>query len=83
MVWLRAGDLEVVLDVISTSAEGDEHGPTLSLRGLDNASYYRLPHDHKAAYRGTTPAAAISLDLRQPRTLQLVLDQYASDPTSG
>ena len=71
---LHGHGLEVVLDVVyNHSAESDEHGPTLSLRGLDNASYYRLPHDHKAAYENHT-GCGNTLDLRQPRTLQLVLD---------
>jgi len=40
---LHAAGIEVILDVVyNHTAESDEHGPTLSFRGLDNASYYRL-----------------------------------------
>lgn len=71
---LHAHGLEVILDVVyNHTAESDEHGPTISFRGLDNASYYRLPPDHKAAYENHT-GCGNTLDLRQPRVLQLVLD---------
>lgn len=69
----RAG-LEVVLDVVfNHTAESDENGPTLSFRGLDNASYYRLPPESMAAYENHS-GCGNTLDLRQPRVLQLVLD---------
>ena len=71
---LHAHGLEVLLDVVyNHTAESDEHGPTVSFRGLDNASYYRLPPEHKAGYENHT-GCGNTLDLRQPRVLQLVLD---------
>ena len=40
---LHAAGIEVILDVVyNHTAEGNEHGPTLSFRGIDNAAYYRL-----------------------------------------
>ena len=56
---LHAANLEVILDVVyNHSAEGNHTGPTLSLRGIDNTSYYRLqPNQTRASIR-TSPAAA-------------------------
>ena len=56
---LHAAGLEVILDVVyNHTAEGNHLGPTLSLRGIDNASYYRLqPHEPPRSTR-TSPAAA-------------------------
>ncbi len=69
----RAG-IEVLLDVVfNHTAESDETGPTLSFRGLDNASYYRLPSDSREHYENHT-GCGNTLDIRQPRVLQLVLD---------
>jgi glycogen operon protein len=71
---LHAAGLEVILDVVyNHTAEGDEQGPTLSFRGLDNAGWYRLPPDARARYENVT-GTGNALDLRQPRALQLVLD---------
>ena len=71
---LHAEGIEVILDVVyNHTAEGDEQGPTLSLRGLDNAGWYRLPPDARALYENDT-GCGNTLDLRQPRVLQLVLD---------
>ncbi|MET0383505.1 MAG: glycogen debranching protein GlgX [Burkholderiaceae bacterium] len=71
---LHAAGIEVILDVVyNHTAEGDERGPTLSFRGLDNASYYRLPPDARARYENDS-GCGNTLDLRQPRVLQLVLD---------
>jgi glycogen operon protein len=48
---LHEAGLEVILDVVfNHTAEGNEHGPTLSLRGLDNALYYRLSAENRAHY---------------------------------
>ena len=69
----RAG-IEVILDVVyNHTAESDELGPTLSFRGLDNALYYRLQAQHRALYENHT-GCGNTLDLRQPRVLQLVMD---------
>ncbi len=54
----RAG-LEVILDVVyNHTGEGNHLGPTLSLRGIDNASYYRLVHDQPPLLQRLSPAAA-------------------------
>ncbi len=67
----RAG-LEVILDVVfNHTAEGDARGPTLSLRGLDNAVYYRLEPGHAQRYRDTT-GCGNTLDLSQPVVVDLV-----------
>ncbi len=69
----RAG-IEVLLDVVyNHSAESDEFGPTIHFRGLDNASYYRLPPTSRAHYENQA-GCGNTLDLRQPRVLQLVMD---------
>ncbi len=69
----RAG-IEVLLDVVfNHTAESDESGPNLSFRGLDNASYYRLPSNLRSHYENHS-GCGNTLDIRQPRVLQLVLD---------
>ncbi|MFI5302622.1 MAG: glycogen debranching protein GlgX, partial [Polyangiales bacterium] len=69
----RAG-LEVILDVVyNHTCEGGVDGPTLSFRGLDNASYYRLDPNDRSKYRDFT-GCGNSLDLRQPDVLAMVLD---------
>ncbi|HEV8116127.1 MAG TPA: glycogen debranching protein GlgX [Acidimicrobiales bacterium] len=69
----RAG-LEVILDVVyNHTAEGNHLGPTLSMKGIDNAAYYRLmPNDQRyyMDYTGT----GNSLNMRHPHSLQLVMD---------
>ncbi len=71
---LHSAGMEVLLDVVyNHTAESDENGPTLSFRGLDNASYYRLPPDSREQYENHT-GCGNTLDIRQPRVLQLVLD---------
>jgi glycogen operon protein len=69
----RAG-IEVILDVVyNHTGEGNELGPTLCFRGIDNASYYRLPlHDRRRTEDFT--GCGNSLNLLHPRVLQLVLD---------
>jgi len=70
---LHAAGIEVILDVVyNHTAEGNEHGPTLSLRGIDNASYYRLADD-RARYVDFT-GCGNSLNVAHPRTLQLIMD---------
>jgi glycogen operon protein len=71
---MHQAGLEVLLDVVfNHTSESDETGPTLSFRGLDNASYYRLPPDSRAHYENYS-GCGNTLDIRQPRVLQLVLD---------
>src|SRR5262249_26285332 len=51
---LHAAGLEVILDVVfNHTAEGNQHGPTLSLRGIDNSAYYRLQEDDPRRYADT------------------------------
>jgi glycogen operon protein len=71
---LHAAGLEVVLDVVfNHSAESDETGPTLSLRGIDNALYYQLlPHD-RSRYVNWAGCGNV-LNLNQPLVLRLVMD---------
>ncbi len=69
----RAG-IEVILDVVfNHSAETDEHGPTIHLRGLDNAGYYRLHRDDPARYENHS-GCGNTLDMRRPQVLRLVMD---------
>jgi len=69
----RAG-LEVILDVVyNHTAEGNEHGPTLSFRGLDNGLYYRLDPDDASKYYDTT-GTGNSLDAGNPQALRMILD---------
>ena len=71
---LHQAGIEVILDVVyNHTAEGNQYGPTLSMRGIDNPSYYRLvPGEHRyyMDYTGT----GNSLNMRNPFTLQLVMD---------
>ncbi len=70
---LHEAGIEVVLDVVyNHTAEGNHLGPTLSFRGIDNASYYRLAEDKR--YYDDSTGCGNTLDLRHPRVLQLVLD---------
>ncbi|MET7454839.1 glycogen debranching protein GlgX [Streptomyces sp. NPDC005574] len=71
---LHAAGLEVILDVVyNHTAEGNEKGPTLSFRGLDNASYYRLVDGDWGHYYDTT-GTGNSLLMRHPYVLQLIMD---------
>ncbi len=70
---LHSAGFEVILDVVyNHTGEGNEKGPTLSFRGIDNHAYYRLGEDkrHTADFTG----CGNTLDLRNPRVLQLVVD---------
>jgi isoamylase len=65
--------IEVILDVVyNHTAEGNERGPTLSFKGIDNASYYRLP-DQRRYYVNDT-GTGNTLNLSHPRVLQMVTD---------
>ena len=71
---LHAAGIEVILDVVfNHTAESDANGPTISFRGLDNASYYRLPPDARHEYVNDT-GCGNTVDLRHPRVLQWVMD---------
>jgi glycogen operon protein len=71
---LHAAGIEVILDVVyNHTAEGNHLGPTLSFRGIDNASYYRLVPDdprHYMDYTGT----GNTLNAMHPQVLQLIMD---------
>jgi glycogen operon protein len=71
---LHAAGIEVILDVVyNHTCEGTELGPTLSWRGLDNASYYRLvPGDERRTINDT--GCGNTLNIAHPRVLQMVLD---------
>ena len=71
---LHAAGLEVILDVVyNHTAEGDRLGPTLSLRGIDNASYYRLKPGDRRHYTDFT-GCGNTLNMLHPRVLQLLMD---------
>ena len=71
---LHAAELEVILDVVyNHSAEGDTYGPTLSFRGIDNRSYYRLNPDNAAEYVNES-GCGNTLNIDHPAVLRLVLD---------
>ncbi|MFO1295622.1 MAG: glycogen debranching protein GlgX [Rubrivivax sp.] len=71
---LHAAGIEVLLDVVyNHTAEGNEQGPTLAWRGLDNATWYRLPAHHRGEYENWS-GCGNTLAVYQPRVLQFVLD---------
>jgi isoamylase len=68
------GGLEVILDVVyNHTAEGNELGPTLSFKGIDNRSYYRLLQDNPRYYINDT-GTGNTLNLSHGRVIQMVLD---------
>ncbi len=71
---LHAAGLEVILDVVyNHTAEGNHLGPTLSLKGIDNASYYRLVSEDPRYYMDFT-GCGNTLNMRCPQVLQLIMD---------
>jgi glycogen operon protein len=71
---LHKADIEVILDVVyNHTAEGNEQGPTLCFRGIDNKSYYRLVDKDQSHYFDTT-GTGNSLFMRHPHVLQLIMD---------
>ncbi len=69
----RAG-IEVILDVVyNHTCEGSELGPTVSLRGFDNETYYRLRADNRAYYEDYT-GCGNSLNMLHAQTIKLVMD---------
>ena len=71
---LHEAGIEVILDVVyNHTAEGNHMGPVLSLKGIDNAGYYRLVDSDRRYYYDTT-GTGNSLDMRHPHVLQLIMD---------
>jgi len=71
---LHSAGIEVLIDVVyNHSCEGHHLGPTLSFRGVDNASYYRLVEDDRRRYLDFT-GCGNTLNLEHPRVLQMVMD---------
>jgi isoamylase len=70
---LHAAGIEVILDVVyNHTGEGNHMGPTLSFRGIDNLSYYRLEADRRLYQDFTGTGNTLRLD--HPRVLQMVMD---------
>ncbi|MBX3441079.1 MAG: glycogen debranching protein GlgX [Planctomyces sp.] len=70
---LHSAGLEVILDVVyNHTCEGNQMGPTLSWRGIDNAAYYRLAPDPR--YYMDFTGCGNTFNMRQPRVLQLIMD---------
>jgi isoamylase len=70
---LHAASIEVILDVVyNHTGEGNQMGPTLSMRGVDNAAYYRLAPDPR--YYMDFTGCGNTLNMQHPRVLQLVMD---------
>ncbi len=70
---LHEAGIEVILDVVyNHTAEGNHLGPVLSMKGIDNAAYYRLAEDQRFYY--DTTGTGNSLNVGHPHTLQLIMD---------
>ena len=71
---LHSAGIEVILDVVyNHTAEGNQLGPTLSFRGIDNPVYYRAMVDNPRYYMDYT-GTGNTLNMRHPRVLQLIMD---------
>jgi isoamylase len=71
---LHSAGIEVILDVVyNHTAEGNQLGPTLAFRGIDNASYYRLSPENRRYYVDYT-GCGNTLNMLHPRVLQLMMD---------
>jgi len=71
---LHRANIEVILDVVyNHTSEGSELGPTLSFRGIDNTTYYRLMPDQPRYYMDYT-GTGNTLNVRHPQVLKLVMD---------
>jgi len=71
---LHRADIEVILDVVyNHTGEGNQLGPTLSFRGIDNAAYYRLVPGEERYYLDYT-GTGNSLNMNHPQVLKLVMD---------
>ena len=71
---MHSAGIEVILDVVyNHTAEGNQLGPTLSFRGIDNSVYYRTIHDNPRYYMDYT-GTGNTLNMQHPRVLQLIMD---------
>jgi glycogen operon protein len=71
---LHSAGIEVILDVVyNHTGEGNELGPTLCFRGIDNLAYYRLNEDNRRYYVDYT-GTGNTLNMMHPRVLQLIMD---------
>jgi glycogen operon protein len=71
---LHAAGIEVILDVVyNHTAEGNHLGPSISFKGIDNPTYYRLTHDNPRYYFDYT-GTGNTFNVRHPQTLQLIMD---------
>ena len=71
---LHRADIEVILDVVyNHTSEGNQMGPTLSFRGIDNSTYYRLVADNQRYYMDYT-GTGNTLNMRHPQVLKMVMD---------
>ncbi|HEY3965972.1 MAG TPA: glycogen debranching protein GlgX [Planctomycetaceae bacterium] len=71
---LHSAGIEVILDVVyNHTCEGNQMGPALSFRGVDNASYYRLSPDDQRYYMDFT-GCGNTFNMRNPRVLQFIMD---------
>ena len=71
---LHSAGLEVILDVVyNHTAEGNHMGPTLSFKGIDNSTYYRLVPENPRYYTDYT-GTGNTMNMRHPRVLQLIMD---------
>jgi glycogen operon protein len=71
---LHREGIEVILDVVyNHTGEGNQYGPTLAFRGIDNAAYYRLMPGQQRYYMDFT-GCGNTLNMVHPRTLQLIMD---------
>ena len=75
---LRDAGIEVIVDVVfNHTAEGNQDGPTLSYRGIDNASYYKLDPNDKSRYIDET-GCGNTLNITHPQVMRMVLDSMRS-----
>ncbi len=71
---LHSAGIEVILDVVyNHTAEGNQFGPTLSFKGIDNRAYYRMDNARPGYYQDFT-GCGNSLNMTHPRVLQLIMD---------
>lgn len=71
---LHSAGIEVILDVVyNHTCEGNEKGPSLSWKGIDNTTYYRLMEDEQRYYRDYT-GTGNTLNMRNPQVLKMLMD---------